>query len=153
MHPHQPSLLVDCCVFAALSSAARNTNFFVTPSIPFGGWLSCLLCWEQAISSLPTNQYNWISHPLHCLLFILLIDCCDPTPPVIRVHKRVDCYVCELLLQLHPPPAHISCAQVGRGASLLVHSHQTILVVLMAESTASARSPATEEAPEGVGWL
>jgi hypothetical protein len=72
---------------------------------------------------------------------------------VIRVHKRVDCYVCELLLQLHPPPAHISCAQVGRGASLLVHSHQTILVVLMAESTASARSPATEEAPEGVGWL
>jgi hypothetical protein len=35
----------------------------------------------------------------------------------------------------------------------LVHSHQTISMVLMAESAASARSPATEEALEGIGWL
>ena len=35
----------------------------------------------------------------------------------------------------------------------LVHSHQTISVVLMAKSAASRRSPTTVEASEGVGWL
>jgi hypothetical protein len=41
---------------------------------------------------------------------------------------------------------------INRGASL-VHSHQTISVVLMAKSAASRRSPATVEALEGIGWL
>jgi hypothetical protein len=35
----------------------------------------------------------------------------------------------------------------------LVHSHQTISVVLMAKSVAARRSPAMVEAPEGVDGL
>ena len=71
------------------------------------------------------------------------------------LHRRVDCYICEVLLQqhqLHPPLEHISCAQVGGGASL-VHSHQAISMVQMAKSAVARRSPAAADVADDVGWL
>jgi hypothetical protein len=151
--PQHQSLSFSClCVFAALSSAAHNKNFFVSLSIRFCGWLLCLLCWE-AISSLPTLQFQLnIVMMFEPVLFLLLLNCCDANPPTIRARKLVDCYVCEGLQQLHPPPAHLLCTSRPRGASL-VHSHQTISVVLMAESAASARSPTAADVTDDVGWV
>jgi hypothetical protein len=102
----------------------------------------------------PPNHSITIEHcAVMCepVLFLLLINCCDGTSPTIRFHKLVDCYVCELRLLLQQP-AHLLCISRPRGASL-VHIHQTISVVLMARSTASARSPAATDVADDVGWV
>jgi hypothetical protein len=45
-----------------------------------------------------------------------LLSCCDATtPPIIRFYKRVDCYVCELLLQ---PPWCTSLVLVHKSAEV-----------------------------------
>jgi hypothetical protein len=122
--------LVYCCVLSLMmapSSATHLTFIFILDE----QIMMCLL--------LSSSFIDWCPHDLN-------------TSPL---HRRVDCYVCEVLLQQHklyPPLEHISCAQVGGGASL-VHSHQTISVVLMAESPTSIQSPATADVADDVGWL
>ena len=147
-----PSLSADCCVLWALSSAARDTNLFDSPSIRFCGWLLCL-CWF--VAGRRSNNIP-IEHCDLCpLLLFLVINHSRAAPSTLRVHKHVDCYVCELLLQqqqLHPSWC-TSLVHKSTENTDLCTAIRPFSVVLMAEMAAAGRSPAAADVADGVGWL
>jgi hypothetical protein len=150
-HHINPSLSAGCCIFAALSSAARSTNLFDFPSIQCGGWLLCCSVSDQppAVNQLELNML--MCRPL--LLF--LINHSGAAPSTLRVHKHVDCYVCELLLQqqqLHPSRC-TSLVHKSTENTDLCTAIRPFSVVLMAEMAAAGQSPAAADIADGVGWL
>ena len=142
----------DCCVFAAFSSPVHNTNSIGSLSIRSNGWLLCYSAPPATgRQSIPIDGHDDVCPPPHLSSSIAPMQ----LPPTLRVCKRVDCYVFEVLLRccncMHLGAHHLCTSR--QELHQLVHSHQTISVVLMAKSAAARRSPTTVEASEGVGWL
>lgn len=101
-----------------------------TRSIPYRSDAVVGCCVVASASHRPVDQFPlnmMMFHPLP--LIFLLANCSDAAPPTHRVRKRVDCYVCEVLLQqqqLHPHPC-TSFVHKSTDLQRLVHSHQTII--------------------------
>jgi hypothetical protein len=87
-HQLNPSLSAGSCVFAPLSSAARNTNLFDFPSTRFGGWLLC--CSSPSGRPSSVNQFHintMMCAPLPS--FSLPIDPMQPQELFASVNKLI----------------------------------------------------------------
>jgi hypothetical protein len=115
--------------------------------------VGCCVVRPQPIDHRPSipieHNYVWP------LLLVLLINRFHAAPSMLRICKQVDCCVIEVLLQqqqLHPSRCTSLVHKLTENIDLCT-AIRPFSVVLMAESAASARSPATVEALEGIGWL
>ena len=124
-------------------------NLFDSLSIPFDGWL-LLMCSYSMDVCLESNPSL---HRFGCADGVIAPPpptdyCC--APPVAAIHRWVDCCVCRVQQQLHCTSG-TSLVHKSAEVHRLVHSHQTISVVLMAKSAAARRSPAAADVDDDGG--
>ena len=108
-----PSLLAVCCVFAAfpLPLAAQTSSIPPRFNVTVG---CCVVCPHDQPPPVNQLQLNML---MCCpLLLFLLIICSNAVPSTFCVRTQVDCYVIEVLQQLHLPPCTSFVHRVRGGA-------------------------------------